>query len=177
MENVYYYLDGDVKVGPFSLDALKKAPITPNTLIWRNPFPQWVYAHTLPELHDLFVKTAVTRTNTSASNYVRTEPNYNKKISEYTNRTTEKKALENTDIPYFMPETYLPWAILSTVLCCMPLGIIAIIHSAKVSSAYKAGDYITAQEASEKAKKWVISTTIVGAFWYFFILYISLSTS
>ncbi|MDR3269436.1 MAG: DUF4339 domain-containing protein [Tannerella sp.] len=50
MEKEYYYLSGEMKVGPFSLEVLKRAPITPSTLIWDNTFPEWVEARTLPEL-------------------------------------------------------------------------------------------------------------------------------
>lgn len=32
------------------------------------------------------------------------------------------------------PDNNLVWAILSTVLCCLPLGIVAIIKSTQVNS-------------------------------------------
>ena len=31
------------------------------------------------------------------------------------------------------PENYLVWAILCTVLCCLPIGIVSIVYSTKVS--------------------------------------------
>ena len=54
------------------------------------------------------------------------------------------------------PDSYLVWAILTTVLCCMPLGIVAIVKSSQVESRYNQGDYAGAQKASEDAKKWCI---------------------
>ena len=48
-----------------------------------------------------------------------------------------------------MPEDYLVWSILTTVFCCQPLGIVAIVYSAKVESRFLCGDYDGAQEASD----------------------------
>ncbi|KRG42168.1 hypothetical protein ARC78_09445 [Stenotrophomonas pictorum JCM 9942] len=50
----------------------------------------------------------------------------------------------------------LVWAILSTLFCCLPLGIVSIIHAAKVNGLLAAGDVAGARDASEKAKKWAI---------------------
>ncbi len=32
------------------------------------------------------------------------------------------------------PDNFLVWAILSTVLCCLPLGIVAIVYANKVDN-------------------------------------------
>lgn len=61
------------------------------------------------------------------------------------------------------PDNYLVWAILSTVLCCLPLGIVSIINSTKVSSLWAQGQYAEAQSASAAAKKWAIIAAISGA--------------
>ena len=55
------------------------------------------------------------------------------------------------------------WAILSTVLCCLPLGIVSIINSTKVDNLYQQGKYEEAQEAADKAKKYAIYGAIIGA--------------
>ncbi len=61
------------------------------------------------------------------------------------------------------PENYLVWAILCTVLCCLPLGIVSIVYSTKVSGLWAQGRYAEAQEAANNAKKWAIIGAIVGA--------------
>ena len=61
-----------------------------------------------------------------------------------------------------LPNNYLVFAILTTLLCCLPFGIAAIVQSAKVNSLFAAGDYAGAQAASEKAKKWSIVSAVVG---------------
>ncbi|GLU45927.1 CD225/dispanin family protein [Nocardiopsis ansamitocini] len=58
------------------------------------------------------------------------------------------------------PENYLIWAILSTLFCCLPLGVASIVFSSQVNSKWAVGDYAGAQEASEKAKKFAIWSAI-----------------
>ena len=58
------------------------------------------------------------------------------------------------------PDNYLVWAILTTLLCCLPFGIVSIVYSSKVDSLYYAGDYINAQQAADKAKKWAMWSAI-----------------
>jgi heme/copper-type cytochrome/quinol oxidase subunit 2 len=61
------------------------------------------------------------------------------------------------------PPNYLVWAILSTVLCCLPLGVASIVFSTQVNSKWAMGDVAGAQEASEKAKKFAMWGAIAGA--------------
>jgi hypothetical protein len=61
------------------------------------------------------------------------------------------------------PDNYLVWAILCTVLCCLPLGIVSIVYSTKVSGLWAQGRYAEAQTAADNAKKWAIIGAIVGA--------------
>ena len=64
------------------------------------------------------------------------------------------------------PDNYLVWAILSTVLCCLPLGIVSIVYSTKVSGLWAQGRYGEAQAASDNAKKWAIISAVVGVVAY-----------
>ncbi|RRD60280.1 CD225/dispanin family protein [Tannerella forsythia] len=169
MDKEYYYLNGDTKVGPFSLDALKSAPINPDTLVWNGSLPDWVAARTLPELQDMFA--AAGNTSASSSNYDQREPRYNTNTAQSTNYSTSGGTFGDPNMPKPpMPENYLVWAILSTVLCCMPLGIVSIINSTKVSSAYALGDYSGAEKASKDAKKWAMWAAISGG--VFGLLYV-----
>ncbi|PFG15749.1 interferon-induced transmembrane protein [Propionicimonas paludicola] len=60
------------------------------------------------------------------------------------------------------PNNYLVWAILATVLCCLPLGVPAIVFSSQVNSKWAAGDAAGALEASNKAKQFSIWAAIAG---------------
>lgn len=61
-----------------------------------------------------------------------------------------------------MPPTYMLWAILSTLCCCIVPGIVAIYFSAMVSSRYYERDYEGARRASHKAEIWIIVSIVLG---------------
>ena len=50
--------------------------------------------------------------------------------------------------------TRLVQAILVTLFCCQPFGIVAIVYAAMASSKVSAGDYYGAMECSRKATTW-----------------------
>ncbi len=54
------------------------------------------------------------------------------------------------------------WAILSTLLCCLPLGVVSIVFAAQVNSKWASGDYEGARRASKNAKNWAIWSAILG---------------
>lgn len=57
---------------------------------------------------------------------------------------------------------YLILSIISTLCCCIPLGIIAIIYSAKISSMTTAGKGEEAHRAAKTARIWIIAAFAVG---------------
>lgn len=60
------------------------------------------------------------------------------------------------------PSNYLVWAILSTIFCCLPFGIVSIVYAAKVDNLWNTGQYVQAQDASRKAKIWMLVGVIIG---------------
>jgi hypothetical protein len=56
----------------------------------------------------------------------------------------------------------LVWAIVVTVLCCLPLGIVSIVKSTQVSGLWAQGRYADAQKAADDAKKFAIWGAIAG---------------
>ena len=71
------------------------------------------------------------------------------------------------------PDNYLVWAILTTLLCCLPFGIVSIVYSTKVSGLWAQGQYAEAQAASNNAKKWAIIGAVAGpvAYVIFIVIY------
>lgn len=74
------------------------------------------------------------------------------------------------------PDSYLIWAILTTLLCCLPLGVYAVYCSIQVDNLYKEGDYETANESAIKAKKWsIISAAVAALCWSIVFLILIMS--
>jgi uncharacterized membrane protein len=60
------------------------------------------------------------------------------------------------------PPSYLAWGIVATVLFCLPLGVVSIVHAGQVNRRYHEADYAGAQDSSDKARRWALWATIAG---------------
>lgn len=60
------------------------------------------------------------------------------------------------------PNNNLVWAILVTIFCCLPLGIVSIVKAAQVSGLWAQGRYAEANQAAQDAKKWAMWGAIIG---------------
>ena len=53
------------------------------------------------------------------------------------------------------PKNHLVMAVLVTVFCCLPFGVVALIYSSKVDDLWYRGLYEEAWEYSSKAQRWI----------------------
>lgn len=60
------------------------------------------------------------------------------------------------------PNDYLVWAILVTIFCCIPGGIVAIVKSTAVGKLWAQGDLAGARAAAEHAKGWIVGSVFCG---------------
>ena len=56
---------------------------------------------------------------------------------------------------------YMVFSILTTIFCCIPFGIIAIVYSSKVSKLIAVGDFEGASNASRNSKIWNIAALVI----------------
>lgn len=74
---------------------------------------------------------------------------------------------------------YLVWSILTTIFCCLPFGIVSIVHAARVDGRRAGGDIQGAMEASRKAKTWAIvaasAGVVVALLYLIFFLFVGVS--
>ncbi len=147
---MYYYTDSKGNhVGPFDKDALKKMGITRATLVWREGWPTWIAAEKVPELADIFIEMPpVPPTPPAAPAAPAAAP--------------QTKPVSPDGI--VKPDSYMWLSILTTILCCLPPGIVAIIFSSKVDSCWNMGQYQEAVDNSKKALYWSIGAAAAGAF-------------
>ena len=59
-------------------------------------------------------------------------------------------------------ENHLVGAILTTLCCCLPGGIVAIVYASKVNTLAAQGDIDGARKAANTAKNWILGSVIAG---------------
>lgn len=142
----YWIIVNDTRLGPMGLDqALSTPGIGPDTPVWREGLADWTTLSQLPELAAIHRKPAPAPAGTYYHTYA---PGTPMPVDEQS-----------------MPSTYLVWAILATLCCCLPTGVVALIYASKVSPLYQQGDIKGARDASEKAGWWVIISFVCGLIW------------
>lgn len=60
------------------------------------------------------------------------------------------------------PKTWLAESILATLFCCLPFGIVGVVHAAKVSTLFAMGNYEMARKESADAAKWTKISFFTG---------------
>ena len=81
--------------------------------------------------------------------------NYNNGCNVNNNGYMPNGGYPNPMPPQQKPDSYLVWAILSLLFCCMPLGIVAVVYASKVDGLWISGNYQEAINAANSAKTWV----------------------
>ena len=175
----YYFIDPQrQRRGPIEESQLLAAGVTADTYVWKVGMEQWEKAGTIPSLRYIFVGEAAVPPRPSteiretsrhnpprASTVIReisrqqsTGPDAGQQQPQYAQATYQQ--------PSVCPPTYLAWAIVSTLLCCLPFGIVAIVYASKVSGLWAQGRYDEAQRASNTAKNWVIAAVVCALVYY-----------
>ena len=135
----YYMHIGGQQVGPYEENELPSHGLTASTMVWREGMPDWVAASQVPELSHLLPP-------------IQQPPSY------------QPQPGYGPQQPYGarppMPDTYMVWAILATLLCCLPFGIVSIVKASQVSTLYYQGNYAEARAASRAARNWAIASAV-----------------
>ena len=91
--------------------------------------------------------------------YVYSQPSYSQPVQpqgtppQYYNAGAQQAPYGETPIS---STTYLIFAILVTVMCCLPFGIPAIIYATKIDKLQAMGDFMGAKAAAKSSKMWSI---------------------
>lgn len=164
----YWIYDGAAERGPYTIDQLRQLGIAPSTPVWREGLADWCRADLLPELAALWRPEPACNLQTQA------EPVQDIPVDNPTPPELPVKDEQPVQPQYSnsmepvqpqgepCPPSHLGWAIASTVLCCLPLGVVAIIMSSKVQQRYNRGDIAGAKRASEATDWWIIGSIVGG---------------
>ena len=136
----WLHIDG-TQHGPFQMEELVKAGITPDTYVWREGLEDWIMAKELDELAILFTEPETAQNDfgnvplpgTATPPAIPSQPLYVVSSQPFTPPC---------------PPTNLVWAIIVTVLCCQIFGIVAIIYATQVKTKYAMGQYEKAVKES-----------------------------
>nr|MBD5377304.1 DUF4339 domain-containing protein [Bacteroides sp.] len=156
----YYVILNDVRLGPLDLAEARRLPLTPDTPVWAEGMADWAPASQVGDFADMFAGRPFGG-NTPPSFGSQTQG------SPFANPQTAfspgyAPGMSNSGAMPPRPDNYLAWSIIVTLLCCLPLGIVAIIKSAAVNPAYDRGAYEEAYRASTSAKNWIITSAVIG---------------
>ncbi len=133
LQNKLYYLSKNgERQGPYTYEELAKLPLTAKTLVWSEGVG-WKSLGETEELHPLL------------------DTSFDK----------EEIKDESSSLPIPI-KTWFVESILIIVFCCLPFGIVALVHAIKVQSMNVQGKTDLAQFYAKKAKQWVFIGFIVG---------------
>lgn len=97
----------------------------------------------------------------SQSNYTQSGNGYNQ--SNYTQSGNGyNQSNYGQPVEPIKSTSYLIFSILTTLCCCLPLGIVSIVFASKIDSLQRIGDYEGARDAAKKAKIFIIVGVIGG---------------
>ena len=187
----YFLGKNNQRLGPFPLEQLLANGLTPDTLVWCEGMPGWQKANEVPEVAALFAPQQQYQPQYQQPQYQQPQPQYQQpqyqqpayQQPQYQQPQYQQPAYQQPQYGYQQPaynnapprpDNNMVWAILSTILCCLPLGVVAIIKASNVNSLYDRGDYAGAEEAAKSAKTWAmwgaISAVIIWALYLLFIV-------
>lgn len=158
----YWIIVDNRQLGPLSIDEIAASGyLRSNTPVWHEGLDGWVMAQDVAELAELLTPPTlpdmdkVDTESPAEPPTVVIEPAPQPVVATGWTQTVPRHIPKE-------PESYLLWAILSTILCCIPVGIVAIVMSSRVSARYVRGDYDGACRASRAAELWIMVTVVVG---------------
>ena len=171
----YYLSNNGQQMGPFDETQLVANGLTANSHVWWEGQPGWVLASQVPALAPYLRQPQYQQPQYQqpyGQPQYQQQPTYGYEqpaMQPYGGYPQQPNYGYNQGQMPPRPESNMVWAILCTVLCCMPLGVVAIIYASGVDSAYNSGNYEEAERKSKSAKNWAMWGAISSAI--FLILY------
>lgn len=156
----YWINHNGVQTGPVELDAIKEMKLTSKAFVWHEGLNEWVSIAQVPELQGLYAVVDEQSTVVTGQPY---QPAQAPSAAQPVQRPQYANQQSVQDAPAEpCPPTNLVWAIITTLLCCLPAGIVAIFYALKVQNKYREGDIEGAKHASEVGAWWCIASIILG---------------
>ncbi len=148
----------EIQQGPYTLEEFAQLPVTPSTPVWYEGLDRWMPAGEAPATAAVF--NSVTEAEEPAQSAVQHTGILHDAGATY---SAGRLSLNDTDdINNPCPPTFIGWSIF-VLICCFPIGgILGLVFSNMVSSAYRSGDYRKAAKMSEAAEWTIILSIVIG---------------
>lgn len=170
MKKYYYVNEAGEQVGPMELEALIACDLEPSTLVWTSGMPQWCEASQLAELaghlRPSLPPQPPTR-NGGQTQEPQSQTNQQYQQSYGQQQHAYQAQYGQQDV---CPPTYTALAIIMALICCLPMGIAALIYGSRVSQDWNAGNYAGAKKNSDTARTCLIVGVSVGLLVYVLLL-------
>lgn len=141
----YWINHNGVQSGPVEPEALQQMGLTSEAYVWHEGLSDWVRITQVPELQGMYEMASQPVT-----------------VGDPIQQPQQYGSAQPAEP---CPPTNMVWAVLATVLCCSPLGIVGILNAKKVSKLYLAGDIEGAKKASNTGAWWIIAAITLGILW------------
>lgn len=154
----YYIIKNGQQLGPMEPYEAAQLGITPDTMVWTDGMADWAPAGQIAEFAPFFAQQPP-----MPRPYPPTAPVNPQPIGFGAPQC---------------PSTHMAMAILVTLFCCLPFGIVSIVYASKVEGCFYSGNYAQAQQNSDKAKNWAIAgiiSAVVISFIYVLIYGVALA--
>lgn len=165
----YYYLNAQgQQMPPVDFESLRNAGINSDTMVWFEGLAGWMRAGDIPELQPIVgaVPPPPISNPVVPPRPVQYQQQYHQGY---------QAQYQQAGMPV-KPQSYLWLGICTTLLCCLPAGIVSIVYASKVDSMWNNGMYDEAKDNSEKAKTWGIISAVVGFVFGFVFFVIGLAS-
>lgn len=133
MTEFYYLNAAGEKVGPLPLQDASMYRVTASTMVWVPGMATWQPAAEVP----------------AVMAHIMSPPSQTPPPPGYGGYGPQQPPMHSNK-----PQNFLWLGIVSTLLCCLPAGVVSIIYATKVDNLWNMGDYQGAINASNNAKTW-----------------------
>lgn len=177
----YFIVEKGAPAGPFSVADLMVRCLRPTDLVWAEGMTDWTRADSVEEIRQAlygpkdepFVTTPPVPHVVEVPIDTPPTPPFHSAPEPTPVDDEPKYAPGETYHDHLIkPDNWLAPAIIATILCCLPFGIVGIVYASKVNTLWTTGRRQEAYEAASSAKKWTLIS--VGVYVGVMLMYIFL---
>lgn len=166
----WFYAQNGQQHGPITAEEIitkvKSGELPSSTLVWKEGMAEWTPFASVAELQTPPASSGIGVPSAPSQDTSPTpgpaSPQTTTPASVQTTSPQPAPGAASALPPGETIPNYLWQSIATTVLCCVPFGVVSIIFAAKVNGLIAAGDLTAARDASKKAKFWASLSFGIG---------------